>query len=186
VGDNDERRSLLDPLIEIGPEPFGGWNIERRERLIQEKDGRGVKQRPGESGPLEQPAAEPPGKSGAVLRQTGRFQRGFGLMLRLVEGVEPGGEDQVLSEGQIIVKQRLVGEQPDRAAALVGPPPQGSSPHLDGARRGPEQPAEQAEQSGFAGAVGTEHNQGFTGTERQVYSAKDADTTERALEGVGC
>ena len=69
--------------------------------------------------------------------------------------VEPGGEGEVLRQGEVVVEQRLVGDEPDRRAGRRGRgPAAGPAEDADFAGLGPHQSREQAEQRGLSGAVG--------------------------------
>ena len=103
----------------------------------------------------------------------------------IVECVQPRGKGQVLQQCQIIVKERLVGEESDGLASCVRIAVEALPQDPDLAGAGPHQSRQQSQQGGLASPVGPNDRQRLTRTEREVQAPEDADPPEGALESAG-
>src|SRR3954454_4479891 len=172
VGDQHNAESLPTSLVELGPKPPAGRGIERGERLVQQQQPGPVQQRPGDRRALRQPPAEPPGRLVGARPEPRLVERGPGGCQRRRQAVESRGEGQVLHQAEIVVEQRLVGDQAHRPSDIGGvaaerPP---LEPHVPPV--GPGEPGEHPEQGGLAGAVRPHHRDRLAGGDGEIEIAK--------------
>src|SRR5207244_2782459 len=100
------------------------------------------------------------------------------------EAVEAGREREILEDGQIVVEERLMREEPDGpAGGVVAPESPTQNQHLAG--RGSEQSGEQPQKRGLPRPIGAGYGERFTWCESEVEIAKDGHPSEGAPESAG-
>ena len=131
------------------------------------------------------PAAQPRGRVRRSGRETGGLQRRARGGGRLGHAVQPRGEGQVLRQGEVVVQERMVGEEPDGPAGVGGVPGERAAEHPDVAGGGPHQPGQHAEQGALARAVRARHGEDLARRQRQIDVAKYPKTAEGATQAAG-
>jgi len=141
-----------------------------------------VQQGPGNCRPLEQTPAEAPGEFRSPVTESRSLQRRIGNSIGLIQRIEASSKSEVFPEGEIVVEQRLMGEQAHRPASSIGAPAQPVAQNPDFSGRRAQKPGQQPQKGCFAGAVGSNDGQRLTRAKGEVQAAQDAGLPERALE----
>ena len=102
-------------------EQLGALDVEPVERLVEEQQVGVVEKRPAEREPLEHPARERPGPLVPHSPEPEALEHRARTLAPLGQPVEPAVEVEVLERRQLPVDERLVREEPDRAARARRP-----------------------------------------------------------------
>src|SRR5215471_11351139 len=144
-----------------------GAIIERGERLVKQKQIGSVQEHARDGQPLAHAARKLAHESVAHAIQACALQHFVGALYGIGNAVEAGEEQQVLDGGKLIIERDAVAEDADTAARglLAGV----LALHADFAFRGSREAGEDAQQSGFAGAIAAEQGDRRAGGDLNVY-----------------
>jgi len=137
-----------------------GREVEPRERLVEEEHLRVVHQRPGDRGPLRQPAGEGPDPSVGLVRdrETAHYLRGARPPPFGGDVVQRRPEEQILRHREVPVEVTLVPDPADGTA----PPGNGGASRLR-----PYQTREHLQERRLPRPIGTEDDERSTGREAE-------------------
>ena len=88
-------------------------------------------QRPSDSGPLHQPAAQASRQLISSAAQPRSIQRVGSHLSRITQAIEPSGQREILQQRQIVVEKGLVRQETDRHGGSGWSPPESLSQHPD-------------------------------------------------------
>ena len=184
MGHDDHPRTPLQPGSQIRSKPFRRRSIERGKRLVQQDNARSVQQGAGDCGSLEQTPAQAPGQFRRPVAESGGVQRRIGNLTGLIERIEAGSKGKVFPQGEVVVEQRLMGEEANRAASAVRATaePMAQNPDFPGARA--QEPGESLRRVVLPAPLGPMMASASPEPEREVQAAQDAGLAEGALEPV--
>src|SRR5690242_13293697 len=169
----DDERGRRPKLGELAVEERRTLVVERAERLVEEQQVGVVQQRAAERKPLEHPARERLGAAVARLPEAEALEQHPDPLAPLGHPVEAAVQVEVLERGQLAVDQRLVAEVPDPLARCL-------DLELAGGRH--EQPGDEAQERGLAGAVRAGDEQEAAPRQVDVDPREDALLAEAASE----
>ena len=148
-------------LIDQVPEAAARDGIDARSGLVQKQDARGMHDGAAQRQALLPAAGQQLGDGGAAVGEARHAQHVLLAFRAHVFGdaVNPAEEVDVLFHGEIVVERELLRHVADVLADLFGILGDVEAGHGAPAGGGRQQPAEHADDGGFAGAVGTQETE---------------------------
>src|SRR3954470_22192508 len=105
--------------LKIDPKQARCCCVQPGKRLVQQYHPGIVQHATGKSRALDEAAAEPARKLSGTVSEPGCTERGSGSVDRALEQIQPCCEAKVFQQRQVVVEQRLVGQEANGATRLV-------------------------------------------------------------------